>query len=126
MNTGNAGSRGLRGAGGVAPIGGGGAGPIGGLGAVLDTPKGGGGAGPIGGGAHSQQILQNIATKFNELSTLFNELAGTRIGGLVPDTGPVNPVDFKPQISFSEEHQQGYELCWIAVAVSVKHHFNPA
>src|SRR2546429_9795178 len=34
-------------------------------------------------------------------------------------------VDFTPQISFSEQHQQGDELCWIAVAVSVKRHFDP-
>jgi hypothetical protein len=34
-------------------------------------------------------------------------------------------VDFNPQIQFDQQHQQGDELCWIAMAVSVKHHFNP-
>ncbi|MEO8591702.1 MAG: papain-like cysteine protease family protein [Candidatus Solibacter sp.] len=34
-------------------------------------------------------------------------------------------VDFNPQIQFDEQDQQGDELCWIAVAVSVKHHFDP-
>ena len=34
-------------------------------------------------------------------------------------------ADFDPQIPFVEQDQQGDELCWIAVAVSVKHHFNP-
>jgi hypothetical protein len=36
------------------------------------------------------------------------------------------PIDFQPQISFTEEHQQGYDLCWIATAVSVKCHFDHA
>jgi hypothetical protein len=35
-------------------------------------------------------------------------------------------IDFDPQIPFKEEDQQGAELCWIAVAVSVKHHFDNA
>lgn len=35
-------------------------------------------------------------------------------------------IDFDPQIPFNVEDQQGDELCWIAVAVSVKHHFDPA
>jgi hypothetical protein len=34
-------------------------------------------------------------------------------------------IDFDPQIDFAEQDQQGYELCWIAVAVSVKRHFHP-
>jgi hypothetical protein len=33
-------------------------------------------------------------------------------------------VDFNPQINFVEEQQQGDKLCWIAVAVSVRRHFN--
>jgi hypothetical protein len=32
-------------------------------------------------------------------------------------------IDFSPQIPFDMQHQQGDFLCWIAVAVSVKHHF---
>ncbi len=35
------------------------------------------------------------------------------------------PIDFDPQIDFAEQDQQGDDLCWIAVAVSVKRHFNP-
>jgi len=34
-------------------------------------------------------------------------------------------MDFDPQIDFIEQDQQGDELCWIAVAVSVKCHFHP-
>jgi hypothetical protein len=34
------------------------------------------------------------------------------------------PVDFDPQIAFDQQEQQGYEMCWIAVAVSVDHHFD--
>lgn len=36
------------------------------------------------------------------------------------------PIDVDPQIQFVEQDQQGYELCWIAVAVSVHSHFHPA
>ena len=35
-------------------------------------------------------------------------------------------IVFDPQIPFMEEDQQGDELCWIAVAVSVKHYFDKA
>jgi hypothetical protein len=34
-------------------------------------------------------------------------------------------IDFSPQIPFDMQHQKGDFLCWIAVAVSVKHHFEP-
>lgn len=34
-------------------------------------------------------------------------------------------IDFNPQIPFIQQHQQRSELCWIAVAVSVKRHFDP-
>jgi hypothetical protein len=34
-------------------------------------------------------------------------------------------IDFQPQIPFVEQDQQGNKLCWIAVAVSVKRHFDP-
>ena len=35
-------------------------------------------------------------------------------------------IDFSQQVPFVVEDQQGEELCWIAVAVSVKHHFDNA
>jgi hypothetical protein len=35
-------------------------------------------------------------------------------------------IEFDPQIPFVEQHQKRSELCWAAVAVSVKCHFDPA
>jgi hypothetical protein len=35
-------------------------------------------------------------------------------------------IDFDPQVPFVEEDQQASEWCWIALAVSVKHHFDTA
>ena len=35
------------------------------------------------------------------------------------------PVNFTPQIPFVEQQQQASDLCWIALAVSVKRHFTP-
>jgi hypothetical protein len=110
MKSGNAGYGG--------PIGGGGAGPVGGGGA---GPVGGGGAGPVGGGGASQKIFKHVAHKLEELSELFEDLAGTPLGGVGGGLAGSGAVDFNPQILFIEERQQGCELCWIAVAVSVKH-----
>lgn len=99
----------------IGPTGGGGFGPI-----------GGGGFGPIGGGVRAQEILNEIAEKFADLSKLFDDLASTPLGGPVPvEKPPVTAIDFQPQIPFKGEDQQGYELCWIAVAASVKRHFDP-
>jgi hypothetical protein len=109
------------------PTGGGGSGPI-----------GGGGSGPIGGGDSSSKILKKIAKHYKKLSKLFDCLARVPLGGWVPSGGDITTVlptkkpssttstmgvDFNPQIDFVQEDQEGYELCWIAVAVSVKRHF---
>jgi hypothetical protein len=101
------------------PMNNGGLGPLGGDGGT--GPVGGGGTGPVGGGGPSRKIFKRIACELEELSCLFDDLAETPFGcggGLAGGA-----VDFDPQIVFIEERQEGCELCWIAVAVSVAHYF---
>jgi hypothetical protein len=99
----------------VAPNNDGGAGPIGGGG---PGPIGTGGPGPIGTGG-SPAILQAIAHEFAELSDLFRKLSKAHMGNHSVTSQPGDGVDFTPQIAFSQQPQERFNWCWIAVAASV-------
>jgi hypothetical protein len=49
----------------------------------------------------------------------------TRFPSAPEEEKAIMPIDFDPQIPFVEEHQKRSRLCWIAVALSVKRHFDP-